>query len=127
MSIGILLRNQLVADSGVAALVVGRIYPLQLPQTPTYPAISYQRISNTGQNGSTTLRESRWQINCWAATYAGAVSLAEAAKSAMEEHSDTTETPGIKFSRVVNEIDDFDPETEAYRVILDAMLFTTGD
>lgn len=127
MSIGVLLRDALVAHSGTVALVEQRIYPLFLPQTPTYPAISYQRISNSAQNGSTAVRESRWQVNCWAATYAGAVSLSEAVKAALEEHTNGTETPGIKMCRVVNEIDDQDTETEAYRVILDAMLTTTGD
>lgn len=127
MSIGILLRDRLVADATVLGLVSSRVYPLQLPQTPTYPAISYQRISNTAQNGSTAIRESRWQVNCWASTYAGAVSLAEATKSAVEEFSDVSETPGIKMGRVVNELDDFDPETEAYRVVIDVMLTTTGD
>lgn len=126
MSIGVLLRNRL-ASGGVAALVSARVYPVLLPQTPTYPAVSYQRISNSGTNGSTALRESRWQVNCWAATYAGAVSLSEAVKAAMEEHTDVSQTPGIKYSRVVNEFDDFDPDTEIYRVILDVMLTTTGD
>lgn len=126
MSIGVLLRNRL-ASGGVAALVSARVYPVLLPQTPTYPAISYQRISNSGTNGSTALRESRWQVNCWAATYAGAVSLSEAVKAAMEEHTDVSQTPGIKYSRIVNEFDDYDPDTEIYRVILDVMLTTTGD
>lgn len=126
MSIGVLLRNRL-ASGGVAALVSARVYPVLLPQTPTYPAVSYQRISNSGTNGSTALRESRWQVNCWAATYAGAVSLSEAVKAAMEEHTDVSQTPGIKYSRVVNEFDDYDPEAEIYRVILDVMLTTTGD
>lgn len=39
------IRAHLVADSGVAAIVGDRVYLVQLPQNPTYPAIRYQRIS----------------------------------------------------------------------------------
>lgn len=126
MSIGTLLRDRLTAGSA-GAIVGERVYPLFLPQTPTLEAISYQRISNSGTNGNTAVRESRWQVSCWASTYAGAVSLAEAVKTDLEDHSDVSETPGIKYCRVVNELDDYDPETELPRVILDVILTTTGD
>lgn len=127
MSIDVRLYTRLAAYNGISALVSTRIYPLQLPQTPTLPALTYQRISNSGQNGSTDLRESRWQVNCWAATYTGAVALAAQAKAALEDYSNVSATPGIKYGRIVGELDDYDPETETYRVILDAMLTTTGD
>ena len=128
MSIDVLLYSALANNSGVSALVGTRIYPLILPKNkPTYPAITYQRISNTATNGSTALRESRWQVNCWGATYTAAHGLAVAAKAALEEHKDTNQTPGIKQSYVVNEIDDYDDQTKVYRVIVDVILVTTGD
>jgi hypothetical protein len=39
------VADHLAADSGVSALVAGRIYLLRLPQDPTYPAIRVQLIS----------------------------------------------------------------------------------
>lgn len=127
MAIDVLLYSRLAAYSGISALVGTRIYPKLLPQTPTLPALTYQRVSNTATNGSTVLRESRWQVTCWAATDTGARALATQVKTALEEHSDVSVTPGIKYSRIVNEIDDYEPETELHGVILDAMLTTTGD
>src|SRR5262245_57821961 len=95
----------------IVAIVGNRIYPLILPQTPTYPALSYQRISNTAQIGSTELRETRYQINCWASTYATAQQLATAVKTSMEEYKATATAPRIKMAQVVNELDDYDPDT----------------
>lgn len=127
MTIAALLKAGLAADSGVAALVGNRIYPLKLPQKPTYEAITYQRISNTGQNGTSTRRESRWQINCWAETHVEATALAAAVKAFAEDWHDADQTPGIAWARVVNELDDYDDQADVYRIIVDVILHTTGD
>jgi hypothetical protein len=114
--------------AGLAAGVVGvvgtRIYPLNLPQPPTYPAITYSRISNSGQDGTSTIKQSRWQVDCWANTYVGSQTLAAAVKAFAEEWHDS---PGIEWARVVNEIDDYDDDAKAYRIIVDLILHTTGD
>lgn len=134
MTIAVLLKEALAENSGVNSKVSTRIYPLLLPENnPTLPAITYQRISNTATNGSTSLRETRWQINCWAkrregaAGYKEAQELAAAVKTALEEYRDTSETPGIKQAYIVNEIDDYDDDAKVYRTIVDVMLVTTGD
>lgn len=128
MTIASLLKSGLANNSGVSALVSGRIYPLVFgSNNPTLPAITYQRISGSGTNGSTALRESRYQINCWASTHVGASALASAVKAFAEEFSDTTSTPGIKMCLVVNENDDYDDQAKIYRIIVDVMLTTTGD
>jgi len=127
MSIGTLLYSRLTTDSGVSGIVSTRVYPVQLPQTPTLPAISYGRISNTEQAGTTALRETRYQIDCWAASYSGAQSLAMAVKAATEEWTDTDQTPGVKMTRVISEIDDYEAETELFRVSIDVICVTTGD
>lgn len=122
-----LVYTQLAADAGVSALVGTRIYPRRLPQSPTVPAITYQRISSGPQLGTTSLRRSRYQLNCWDLTPDGVQALADVVKGALEEHSDTDQTPGIKMAEIINEIDTTDDETELERVIVDVMLTTTGD
>jgi hypothetical protein len=126
-TVGELIYTQLAADSGVSTLVGTRIYPRRLPQSPSVPAITYQRISSSPQMGTTALRRSRYQLNCWDLTDDGVQALADAAKSAMEEYTDTDQTPGIKMAEVINEIDTTDDETDMRRVIVDVMLTTTGD
>lgn len=127
MTIGTLLHTRLTGYSAVSSIVGARVYPLKLLQHPTLEAISYQRIDNGPQKGTSDLRESRWQINCWAQTYAKATVLAGAVKEGFEDHNDTAQTPGIKQSLVVNELDDYDDEVKAFRVIVDVILHTTGD
>lgn len=127
MTIGTLVYAVLAGAGAIAAQTDARVYPLLLPQSPTYPAITYQRISNTGQQGSTAIRETRYQINCWSDSYKGAQDLATAVKGVLEEHTDTDQTPAIKMTLVVNELDDYDPDAEVYRVIIDVILVTSGD
>ena len=127
MTLGTLVQDMLTDDAGVAALVGTRVYPVALPQTPTYPAISYQRISTTPQGGSTTLRVSRYQINCWATSYGGVQSLANAVITAAEEHRDGSETPVIKQTITANVIDDYDPDVKIYRTMVDVFVTTTGE
>lgn len=127
MSLDVKVYHALSGASGIAALVSTRIYPLVLPQSSSYPAISYQRISNSPQQGSTDLRSTRWQINCWASTYTGAQTLATAVKTALEEYTATATAPRIKMALVVNELDDYDSEANVYRVIVDVILITSGD
>lgn len=127
MSIEALVYTRLTTYSGITAIASTRTYPMRLPQTPTYPAITYQKISNSEQKGTSTLKDSRWQINCWASTYSGAKALAAQVKTAFEEWHDLDQTPGVLMARMVGELDDEDDETKTYRVILDVMLTTTGD
>lgn len=127
MSISELVYAALSNDAGVSALVSTRVYPVILPQRPTLPAISYQRISNSVKDGTSDIRQSRWQVDGWAQTYAGITALSAAIKTAMDAYHDTDQSPMIKWTDIVNELDDYDPETDLYRVSLDLILITNGD
>lgn len=134
MSIGTLLYSALSNNGGITAITSTRIYPLLLPSNnPTLPALTYQRISNTGQDGTSNRKETRYQINCWARKreggngYQETQTLSAAVKAALEEYHDADQTPGISWARVVNELDDYDDDAEVYRTILDVILHTTGD
>jgi hypothetical protein len=125
MTIASLLKARLLTVAGGS--VGTRVYPRKLPQHPTYPALVYQRISNTGQNGTSNRKESRWQIGCWAETDVGATALAATVKTGLEEYHAVSQTPAIEWARVVNELDDYDDEVKACRNIVDVILTTTGD
>ena len=127
MRLGTLLYSKLTGDSGVSALVSTRVYPVLMPQSPTLPAVSYQRISNTEQDGTSTLRETRYQVDCWDDGYEGVQALADAVKSALEEWMDTDQSPSVKMCRVIGELDDYEAETGLYRDSIDIMCLTMGD
>jgi len=75
------LRAKLSTTSGITALCSTRIYPIDLPQDTTLPAVTYQIISaviesNHGETVVSSLAHAVYQIDAWAATYAEAVALA---------------------------------------------------
>jgi hypothetical protein len=126
MTIETLVYGRLTTYSGISAITT-RVYPMLLPQSPTYEALTYQKISNTEQKGTSTLKDARFQLNCWAQTYGEAHALAAQVKIAFEEWHDLDQTPGVNMARVVGETDEYDDDVEVYRVIIDVMLTTTGD
>lgn len=75
-------------DSGVAALIAGRIYPGRLPQNTTMPALSYELVSSvdvlpiTAVAGGVLLR-SRVQVTGFAKNYSDLKTLLEAARKAL--------------------------------------------
>lgn len=73
-------------DAGVTALASTRTYPVILPQNPTYPAITYQRISGRKMyalGGYTNLENPHIQVDCWAETYPAVESLKTAVIAAL--------------------------------------------
>lgn len=131
MSLETDLRVRLAADGAVSGLVAARIYALVLPQKPTLPAISYQRISGPRiQNllGATGRAVARIQIDSWAETYVGAQTLAAAVRSSLNGFiGDLTDggspaaTRGVVI-RLDNERDNFEDELDLYRVIQDYLI-----
>lgn len=106
------VRDVLVADSGVTALVGTRISPSPLVQDVTMPSVGLQRIAHVPQNTLRTdgnLDANRVQLDAWATTYAQSRDVATACRAALQ-------TAGHQLEL---ESDDFDPEAKLYRVIQD--------
>ena len=64
-----------------------RNYPNVAPDSPTLPYIVYFRVSNSPENtlgSGIPIENSRIQIDCYAATYAGAQTLATQVVAAMD-------------------------------------------
>lgn len=101
-------------NSAVLSLVNNRIYPLVMPTSVIMPAINYQTISTIAENGlsgSLGLDNVRLQVDCWDNTLLGATILAKAVRDAVAL------TP--IFGLQVMSLDDYDVETELFRVIQD--------
>lgn len=78
--------------AGLTALVATRVYPRQLPQNPTYPAVTYERISADRQSamGSDSgLVSGRWQVSSWGKTYTDARDAAEQVRKALQRYRGT--------------------------------------
>jgi len=113
------LYNYLSNNAGVAAIVSNRIYPLVMAQKTTLPAITYQTTAlrpDRGLDGNSGRMTATIQINAWAETHVEAKNLAEALRAALNDYSGAMGSDTIQRSRVENETDGFDEETNFYRV-----------
>ena len=95
------------ALSGVAS---GRVYPQIAPENATYPLVNYRIINKapiTTIHGTTLATDYTVVFECWATTYAGALSLADSVRSAVSastlNHVQTDE-PG----------EDYDVQADSY-------------
>lgn len=98
----------LAADTDVAALVATRIYPVRRVQGDALPAIVYRRISSThihSTQGSSGACNARIQIDCWAATYAGAKTLADKVRLALDGYHGTAGTIDVHHILIEDETD----------------------
>ena len=105
------LRAILTGDAPVAALVAARVYPVYLPQAPTYPAVTYQLI--TGQShyalgAPSHLAELRVQLDCWAGSYAEVQTLRSAVITALGGYRGTIEGVEVHGAFRIAERDEFE-------------------
>jgi hypothetical protein len=111
------VRDLLVADSAVTALVGARVSPQFKDQAEALPCVTLVLVSVVPQNhlgGAPTLDQNQVQVDSWAATYAAARGVADACRAALE-------TAGLKME---NEFEDYDQEADEYRVSQDFTVWT---
>ena len=108
------------AQSGITDLTsTSRIYALILPQTPSYPALTY--TLNDGErdrsfDGDGTLVQTEAQIDCWDTTYGGARALLAAVISAIKNYSGTMgSSTSISQTILGEDINVYEEQVEAYR------------
>lgn len=122
------LVSYLNGQAAISVLVASRIYPLNLPQNPTLPALSYAQISAVRTYDLIRdLRKSRthMQIDCWASTAKAAHELATAVRHALSGFYGSMAGTQVHLIRIDNERDWFeDPAgvTGLFRVTQDHII-----
>lgn len=120
------LYNALVGSAAVTALCANRIYPVQLPEQATMPAIEYQFISavSAATLTSSGMFRTRVQIGCWGNNYGDAAKLRAAVLDLLDGYvSPATDETRIQNSLIVNaKRDDFDHELLMYRCMCEFYL-----
>lgn len=115
------IRDRLNTHAGTIALVASRIYPVVLPQTPTYPAVTFSVVSSQRTEGVYSdpgMARVRFQITCWALTYDGVKSLAEQVRLALQRYG--TSVSGTTIAGVTVYDIHMGSEADAYEPTLDA-------
>lgn len=82
------------------------------PMEPTYPYVTWQLVAGTPAaelSNAPTVDAHRVQVDCWGATQASVLAVAEAVRDALEAGADM-----VFFGNGLR-----DPETQAYRYTMD--------
>ena len=112
------LRAKLIAHEDLYNLVKERIYILKLPQNPTYPAITYFRVSSP-RHHDIDVSYPRFQFDSWASTYEEARNVANEIRKAIQREKGLWN--GIKIIQVVylNEVEMYENDTKIYHIVTD--------
>lgn len=100
--------------AALSTLCGGRVYPVLLPQSPTYPAITYMCVGvdadySMGGLSSKPVERRQIQIDIWGETYDAAKGIAYAAHGIM--------AASTGFMAILeNETDGYEPEVEIFHV-----------
>ncbi len=119
------LRTYVIGVTAVSALIGSRFYPLRIPENPTYPAVTYQRISGPrirSHTGPSNLAYPRFQLDCYGATYLSAKASATALRVALDGYKGLMGTVAVGSVLLMDDRDDYDPATRIWRVSLDFII-----
>lgn len=113
---------------GLIALVGSRIYPLVMPQNPTYPTVVYSRVSRVYEKdlSGTAWNQSRMQFSVYATKYSDAKAVAEQIRAAFRDYKGEINGINIMLADVTNEIDLYEPDTALYHVLVDILIIHKG-
>lgn len=81
----------LTADAGVAALVATRVFPVEVPEDVTLPALLYRFVGGTSSPTLMTsgMQKARVQFDCYGETYDDASALRNAVVAALNGYQGT--------------------------------------
>jgi len=100
------VRSRLAAYSGLTDLVSTRIYPLQAPQNPTFPLVTFQVISTVrvhAMGSDTGDVASVVQVQAWDDTNSGARDVIEQVRGALQDYSGMSGGVTIQRAFIENE------------------------
>jgi len=110
--------------AGLTALVSTRSYHLHLPQKPTYPAVTFQRISTervSAMGADTGDVRARIQTDAWATTIDSAMAVAAQVRAALKRYGGTNSVTIYDILQE-SEIPLYEDEIQIYHIVQDFMV-----
>lgn len=118
-----LFYSLLLESASLSSMCGGaNIFPLVLPDSPTFPAITFRFVGGTANPTLNTsgLTRYRVEVNCWGNTYSSAVKLRHTVKTALNGYYDANMS--IQWT---HNLDLFDHEILEYRAVSEYYLLST--
>jgi hypothetical protein len=114
------LVKRLRDDTGVAALIAARIYPLKATQDTAFPCLVYNRIDSVPERVmgmASGLFFARFQIDSWGKSASAVTNLASKVRTSLDGFIGSILGVDIGGVSLLDEADDYDDEVRLYRVI----------
>lgn len=112
------LYTKLSGTVAISAIVSDRIYPMKMPEDPTFPCVTYQRISsvrNQTLQGRVAYCDSIFQIDSWSKDYDVTKQIAGEIFAVLEGFRGTVSSVDIQAVLSQNEIDLYEDDVKLYR------------
>jgi hypothetical protein len=130
MSIEERLSTALTGYAGLAALIGDRVYPVQIPQEPTLPAVGYLRVSTMPVQrrdaNPPTYTRARFQLDGWAGDFDAMIALRKQIRAAMGAFVLAT-VPRVDVALLAGDRDFYEEDTLRWRCTLDYMIYFQED
>lgn len=125
MSIEARIYAALTGHAGLAALIGVRVWPIQLPELPTLPAVTYLRVSTAPvqhrNNPTPTYSRARFQLDGWADGFDNMIALRRQIRLAMGAFT-LTSAPRVDMALLAGDRDILDAEPDRWRCTMDYMI-----
>ncbi len=112
------LYAKLTSDAAINAITGSRVYPVKMEDNPTFPAITFQRISSTREqtmSGRVSYCSALYQIDSWSVSYDVTRDLASKIFALLEGFRGTISSVDIQGILSQNEIDLYEDDVKVYR------------
>lgn len=104
------LRNALLSNQAVAAMIGTRVYPLVTPASASMPFITYRRAGIRRQQtlgGPMGVPQVSVDVDVYATTYEVARDLADKCRGVLDGYSGSFDNTNVRHAWLENEQDDF--------------------
>lgn len=122
------LFDYLSTHATVSADIGTRVYPVKLPQNPTFPCASYttsgadRHSTFSGQNDFVGMNI---DIDCWGETYSDAKDLQTKIRGAVQNYQGLMGTVNVDSVFVYDPVDVYEDSVQAYRSTLPITIYHT--
>lgn len=125
------LYSYVSAQAGVTALLGAspntRFYPVVLPEAPTYPAATWEKVSGVRveDHDGADLTPARLRIHVWDPNYRSAKLVAKQLLEALKSYTGTLGGVSPVAMQGANEYDLYDDEDRLHHIVVEVTIWNT--
>lgn len=122
------IYSALAGNGILTALVLTRIYPLDVPQEAILPYVVFSKtggIRHSAMGTDLSLMESRIEVEIWADSLKEARAVADAVRGVMQRWRGTYGGVVVQDSLITAEYDEYSSDDDAYQSVIDFQIFHT--